>query len=79
MVPLSVHQIEAATLTAWPALQVAHDGLWLWRYARGYTKRANSIHCLDPSDGSYAEIRLQRMAQLEPPARHPPGVPGERH
>lgn len=64
MVPLSVHQIEGATLTAWPALLVAHDGLWLWRYARGYTKRANSIHCLDPSDGAYAEIRLQRLAQL---------------
>lgn len=71
MVPLSVHQIEGATLTAWPALQVAHDGLWLWRYARGYTKRANSIHCLDPSDGSYAEIRLQRMAQLS----HQHGIP----
>jgi GNAT superfamily N-acetyltransferase len=64
MVPLSVHQIEGATLTAWPALQVAHDGLWLWRYARGYTKRANSIHCLDPSDGGYAELRLRRLSQL---------------
>jgi N-acetylglutamate synthase len=64
MVPLSVNQIEGATLTAWPALKQAHDGLWLWRYARGYTKRANSIHCLDPSDGGYAELRLRRMAEL---------------
>ncbi|MGV3490502.1 MAG: GNAT family N-acetyltransferase [Devosia sp.] len=71
MVPLSVAQIEGATLTAWPALQVAHDGLWMWRYARGYTKRANSIHCLDPSDGDYAELRLQRLAQLS--RRH--GIP----
>lgn len=64
MVPLSVNQIEGATLTAWPALRLSHDGLWLWRYSRGYTKRANSIHCLDPSDGGYAEIRLQRMAKI---------------
>lgn len=64
MVPLNVSQIEGATLTAWPALRQAHDGLWLWRYARGYTKRANSIHCLDPSDGAYAELRLRQMAEL---------------
>jgi len=64
MVPLSVSQIEGATLTAWPALKQAHDGLWLWRYARGYSKRANSIHCLDLSDGAYAELRLQRMVEL---------------
>lgn len=64
MVPLSVSQIEGATLTAWPALRQAHDGLWLWRYARGFTKRGNSIHCLDPSDGGYAELRLQRLAEL---------------
>jgi GNAT superfamily N-acetyltransferase len=64
MVPLSVSQIEGATLTAWPSLKQAHDGLWLWRYARGYTKRANSIHCLDLSDGAYAEQRLQRLVEL---------------
>jgi len=64
MVPLSVNQIEGATLTAWPALKQAHDGLWLWRYARGYTKRANSIHCLDPSDGGHAEERLHRLVEL---------------
>ncbi len=64
MVPLSISQIEGATLTAWPALRQAHDGLWLWRYARGYTKRANSIHCLDPSDGAYAELRLTRLVEM---------------
>lgn len=71
MVPLSVSQIEGATLTAWPALMQAQDGLWLWRYARGYTKRANSIHCLDLSDGAYAELRLVRLAELS--RRH--GIP----
>lgn len=71
MVPLSVSQIEGATLTAWPALKQAQDGLWLWRYARGYTKRANSIQCLDLSDGAYAELRLIRLAELS--KRH--GIP----
>lgn len=71
MVPISVSQIEGATLTAWPALKQAHDGLWMWRYAHGYTKRANSIHCLDPGDGGYAELRLIRMAKLS--KRH--GIP----
>ncbi len=72
MVPLSVSQIEGATLTAWPALRQAQDGLWLWRYAQGYTKRANSIHCLDPSDGGYAELRLMRLAELSKRHRIPP-------
>lgn len=56
--------IESATLNAWPALQVAHDRLWVWRAARGYSKRANSIHCLDPSDGENADARLARLAEL---------------
>ncbi len=64
MIPLSISLIEGATLTAWPAIRQAHDGLWLWRYANGYTKRANSIHCLDPSDGAYARDRIARMAEL---------------
>jgi GNAT superfamily N-acetyltransferase len=71
MVPLSVQQIEAATLTAWPSLLTAYDGLWLWRYARGYTKRANSIQCLDPADGGHAELRLLRLSELS--ERH--GIP----
>lgn len=60
----STADIESATLCTWPALQVAHDRLWLWRAAKGYSKRANSIHCLDPSDGEDAEMRLERMAAL---------------
>ncbi len=71
MIPISVTQIEATTLTAWPALKQAHDGLWLWRYARGYTKRANCIQCLDPNDDAYVELRLMRLAELS--RRH--GVP----
>jgi GNAT superfamily N-acetyltransferase len=60
----SIAEIEAATLSTWPALQTAHDRLWLWRGAGGYSKRANSIHCLDPSDDVDADARLEKMTAL---------------
>ncbi len=63
MVPSAV-DLESATLNAWPALQVAHDRLWVWRAAKGYSKRANSIHCLDPADSADADARLARLAAL---------------
>lgn len=63
MVPSAV-DLESATLNAWPALQVAHDRLWVWRAAKGYSKRANSIHCLDPADSADADARLARLAGL---------------
>ena len=62
--PPSILAIEAACLSAWPAIGVVHDGAWLWRYAQGYTKRANSIQCLDPADEDDAEARILRLAAL---------------
>jgi ribosomal protein S18 acetylase RimI-like enzyme len=64
MVPLSTNQIEGATMSAWPALKQTYDGLWIWRYARGFTRRANSIVCLDPVDGAFADLRLERLSLL---------------
>jgi GNAT superfamily N-acetyltransferase len=60
----SIAEIETASLSAWPALQTMHDRLWIWRGAGGYSKRANSVNCLDPSDDADADARLERMAAL---------------
>jgi GNAT superfamily N-acetyltransferase len=57
-------QIETAALTAWPGLFSANDGHWVWRAARGYSNRANSIQCLDPGDGADAAVRLGRLTDL---------------
>lgn len=54
---------ETGFLDAWPALETRWDGAWVWRYARGYTKRANAIQCQDPSDGADADARVQKLAQ----------------
>jgi GNAT superfamily N-acetyltransferase len=60
----TILQMETACLNAWPALKSASDGAWLWRFAKGYSKRANSIQSLDPADDADAEARLAAMAKL---------------
>jgi GNAT superfamily N-acetyltransferase len=59
-----VRQLEAAVISAWPSITSAMDGSWLARFARGYTKRSNSVQCLDVTDDSGAAARLQRMVDL---------------
>lgn len=53
-------EIESASLLAWPGIEVQWDGAWVRRAAGGYTKRANSLQCFDPADGTDAEQRLQQ-------------------
>jgi N-acetylglutamate synthase len=59
-----IAEIEAAFVTAWPGLKTVMDGYWLWRFARGYTKRANSIQSHDPEDDGRAGERLERLSAL---------------
>lgn len=64
VVSLTIRQLETATISSWPAITTAMDGMWLARFARGYSRRANSIQCLDPADDGDAPARLQRMCDL---------------
>lgn len=57
----SILQLEQAFLSAWPALETQSDNGWLWRFSDGYTKRANSVQSMDPSDEADAEKRLSRF------------------
>ena len=53
---------ETRFLDAWPALETRWDGAWVWRFANGFTKRANAFQCQDPADSADAEARLERLA-----------------
>src|SRR5690606_2061842 len=74
----SVEAFERAGLAAWPGIAVKWDGSWVRRAAGGYTKRANSIQCLDPEDGEDADLRVLSASSgmairgLEPVLRIPP-------
>ena len=57
-------EAETAFLDAWPALETHWDGAWVWRFANGFTKRANAIQCQDPADSADAEARLSRLVDL---------------
>ena len=52
---MSLRRIEEAAMNAWPALQQQlYDG-WILRFAKGYTKRANSVNPLFESTLDLAE------------------------
>jgi GNAT superfamily N-acetyltransferase len=60
----TTHEIEAACLLAWPALETVEDGHWVARFANGYTKRANSIQTHDVGDDADAPSRIDTLAGL---------------
>jgi len=60
----SVLAIEAACLSAWPAIALVHDGRWIWRFAQGYSKRSNAFQSLDPADDGDAEARIAALSTL---------------
>jgi len=57
-----ISRIERAAQLAWPALEDVRDGHWVARFARGYTKRANSIQSFDVADDADAGSRIDDLA-----------------
>jgi ribosomal protein S18 acetylase RimI-like enzyme len=45
-----IRNIEELSMSAWPAMQNLHYDGWVLRCADGYTKRANSVYPLYPSE-----------------------------
>jgi GNAT superfamily N-acetyltransferase len=67
----TIRQVEEAGLNAWPAhQQVLYDG-WLLRFADGYTKRANSVNPLYPSNLE-VEAKIERCEAFYRRAGLPP-------
>ena len=63
-------RIEEASLNAWPALQqIFYDG-WVLRFAKGYTKRANSVN---PLFGSSMDVedKVEQCEQIYADRRQP--------
>ncbi len=50
--------IEEAMFKCRPSLETVMDGDWVWRFAKGYTGRANSLQSLNVKDIDNAEERL---------------------
>ena len=71
-----IREIEMAGLKAWPAIEVERDGGWVRRAAGGYTRRANSVQCLDPADDEKAPARIadgRRWLEVARPDARLPG------
>lgn len=75
--PDTIRTLECRAFNAWPALQtLVHDG-WILRFARGHTKRANSVNavwpCREPLDARIAHAEaLYRRHGLPPTFRVTP-------
>jgi GNAT superfamily N-acetyltransferase len=78
-----IEAIERAGLKAWPGIEEKWDGSWVRRAAGGYTKRANSVQCLDPDDFEDADLRVisactwMIIRQVKPVFRITPLAPYE--
>lgn len=55
----AIRQIEEGLLANRPALESVVDDAWVWRFANGFTGRANSLQVLDKADDVGFEQRLK--------------------
>lgn len=55
-----IRRLEEGLFVNRPALESITDKSWVWRFANGYTGRANSLQSLDVEDDGNIEARLLR-------------------
>ena len=65
-----IRSIEELSMNAWPAMQTLQYDGWVLRYSDGYTKRANSVYPLYPS-----EINLDEKIEFCESFYHDRGLP----
>lgn len=53
-----IRRLEEGLFANRPALESVTEGSWVWRFAKGYTGRANSLQSLDVDDAQNVEARL---------------------
>ena len=58
-----IHTIEECAQNAWPALHQLHYDGWVLRFAKGYTKRANSVNVFHTSRLNVSQ-KIQRCIEL---------------
>ncbi len=68
--------IEECAFNAWPGLETIFYNGWLFRFASGYTKRANSVNALSPkgsfdetlsvAKSAYAERKIPLLFRITP-------------
>ncbi len=55
-----IYRLEEGLFANRPALESVTDKSWVWRFAKGYTGRANSLQSLDVGDAGDLEARLSQ-------------------
>lgn len=72
-----IRRLEELAMRAWPALETVESDGWVLRFSEGYTRRANSVHPLEPggcrladkmgeAEELYAERGLPTIFKLTP-------------
>ena len=59
----TIRLIEELAFNAWPSLQTLLLDGWVVRFANGYTRRANSVNPLYPSEQA-ADAKIQACEQF---------------
>ncbi|MCX6092077.1 MAG: GNAT family N-acetyltransferase [Candidatus Bipolaricaulota bacterium] len=66
-----IRTLEELSMNAWPALETSVSDGWVLRFSEGYTRRANSVHPLEPGVHGLAD-KIDEAERLYDERRLPP-------